>query len=316
MYYDLDLIRNNISLVDLAEEAGARFDNPNKLSSHCPLPRHTGDRSSRAFMIYENGRRWKCHSSCPANANSGDIVDFYMAWKNVDFKTAVSELSLRTSLVQGNVQAPIVSKIPVAFPAIPRSPADEWYARAEQFIQWAEYNLAQDIGAQQYLIKERGLSPETCKAFRLGYNPSNTYEDAALWGLDGKKIWLPRGIVIPGFLNGKPSYIKIRRPLPGQLLGNYIGDWAFHDGLPDVKFGGPRGGVTCLFRLELPRHEPVLVLTEGEWDAMLLWEHCPYMCDSGTLGGAGAKLDTLDLLQLSAYPVILVVHDNDEAGDV
>ena len=43
------------------------------------------------------------------------------------------------------------------------------------------------------------------------------------------------------------------------------------DGLPDVKFGGPRGGVACPFRLELLGHYPILVLTEGEW-AAAHWE--------------------------------------------
>jgi len=31
----------------------------------------------------------------PPDANSGDIFAFYMAWKEVDFKTAVTELAER-----------------------------------------------------------------------------------------------------------------------------------------------------------------------------------------------------------------------------
>ena len=72
---------------------------------------------------------------------------------------------------------------------------------------------------QAYLEKERGLSPETYRAFRLGYNPTNLYDDPGKWGLDGKKIWLPRGIVIPSFWRGKPWYIKVRRARPGDPGG-------------------------------------------------------------------------------------------------
>jgi hypothetical protein len=108
--------------------------------------------------------------------------------------------------------------------------------------------------------------------------------------------------------------VKIRRPLPGDSLERYIGTWRKKDSLPEVKFGGPRGGRSTLFRLELSDHLPVLVLTEGEFDAMLLWEYCPDFCDSGTLGCARAKFDALDLAQLTRYLAVLAVHDDDKAG--
>jgi hypothetical protein len=69
-----------------------------------------------------------------------------------------------------------------------------------------------------------------------------------------------------------------------------------------------------LFQLEFSDHLPVLVLAEGEWDAMLLWEYCPDLCDAGTLGGAGAHFDALDLALLTRYLAVLVIHDDDKAG--
>jgi hypothetical protein len=310
--YDLEEIRSRVSLMALAEEAGAVFDN--RLSSHCPLPRHAGDRSSLAFTIYDNGQRWKCHSSCPADANGGDVIQFYMLWKDVDFKTACAELSAR---IGASTSLPAMPKpASVSLPKTLSSPNERWRLRAEQFISWAEANLASKtgIGAREYLDKERGLSPETQRAFRFGYNPTNLYDDSTRWGLVGRKIWLPRGIVIPGFSQGRPWYVKIRRPLPGDVLGKYIGAWRRRDSVPDVKFGGPRGGHSTLFRLEMLDHLPVLILVEGEFDVMLLWEYCPDFCDVGTLGGAGAKFDALDLALLTRYLAVLVVHDDDQAG--
>jgi len=307
--YDLEAIRSRVSLVALAEDVGAVFDH--RLSSHCPLPRHEGDRSSRAFTIYENGRKWKCHSSCPSDANGGDVIDFYRFWKGVDFKTAVAELSQRVGLEMKSKRTPVLPVSPA-----PAKPDPAWHARAEQFVTWAEKNLWDEsgVGARAYLEQERGLSPETCKAFRLGYNPRTLYDDPVRWGLEGRKIWLPRGIVVPGFLGGQPWYVKVRRPLPGDKLGEYIGAWMPRDRAADIKFCGPRGGRTVLFRLEFPDHLPVLVLAEGEWDAMLLWEYCPDLCDLGTLGGAGARFDVLDLALLTRYSAVLVVHDDDKAG--
>lgn len=305
--HDLDEIRRKVSLIALAEQAGARFGDGYRLRSHCPLPRHAGDRSSLAFTIYENGQKWKCHSSCPSDADSGDVIAFYMAWKGVDFKTAVEELA------EWSGSALPSQPVPVPQPK-PRIQPQQWVERAEQFVSFAEENLKRDKSAQEYLRSERGLSPATWKAFRLGYNPGNLYDDPGKWGLDGKKIWLSRGIVIPGFRQERVSYVKIRRPLPDNVLGKFIGEWNAIDGNAEIKFGGPRGGRSVMFRLEFTDHLPVLILTEGEWDAMLLWEHCADLCDMGTIGGAQAKFSTLDLTLLSRYLAILVVHDDDKAG--
>jgi DNA primase len=256
-------------------------------------------------MIYDNGQKWKCHSSCPSDANGGDVISFYMAWKGVDFKTAVKELSE----LGGGVPAPA----PKATARQETCQPEQWRQRATEFIAYAERNL--DTKILDYLKKERGLSRETALAFHLGYNPGNLYDDPKRWGLEGKKIWLPRGIVIPGYLKGQPQHIKIRRPLEGDALGTYIPSWNAQDGFADVKFGGPRGGRSVLFRLELMDYRPILLLVEGEWDAMLVWDHCADLCDVATLGGAQSKFDTFDLALLTRYARVLVIHDDDRAGE-
>lgn len=317
---DLDAIRNRISLVAMAEQAGACFRDAHHLSSPCPLPRHAGDRNSQAFTIYDNQRRWKCHSACPPDANGGDVIAFYMAWKGVDFKTAVADLAEWANLRD---DAPHLEQtknpLPVPSPILP-PPAEPdlvWRKRAAQFIAYAEQTLAGEsgAGARQYLELARGLWPETWRAFRLGYNSGNLYDEPQRWGLDGKKVWLPRGFVIPGLRQDQPWYIKIRRALPGQEIGQYIGSWHEQDGLPEVKFGGPRGGKGLLFGQNLWGRLPALLLVEGEWDTMLAWQWCGDFCDVSTLGGAQAHFDTADLLALLRYPVVLAVHDADAAGD-
>src|SRR5512139_1786783 len=131
--FDVEAIRRQVSLIALAEEAGARFRNPHHLASRCPLPRHRGDRSSYSFSIYDDDRKWKCFSACPADANGGDVIAFYMAWKNVDFRTACAELSARI----GNPETlppklEPVSDISEDFPSELSAPSKEWQSRAER----------------------------------------------------------------------------------------------------------------------------------------------------------------------------------------
>jgi hypothetical protein len=122
-------------------------------------------------------------------------------------------------------------------------------------------------------------------------------------------------VVIPGLWKEEAHYIKIRRPLENDVLGKYIPKWNSKDSVPDMKFGGPRGGKSILFRIDWSAHLPVLILTEGEWDTMILWDHALDLCDAGTIGGAQSKFDLLDLAQLTRYQKIYVVHDDDKAGD-
>lgn len=316
--FDLEEIRTRVSLVALAEKAGAQFDHPTRLASHCPLPGHKGDRSSKAFTIYAEGRKWKCHSSCPEGSNGGDVIAFYMALNAVDFKTAVQELAELAGLSPQS-QKPAAAPAPLQRPQpLPQGPGPAWRLRAGRFIAWTQEQLAGPAGlcARAYLAQERGLWPETWREFCLGYCPENLYDAPERWGLDGgRKIWLPRGIVIPGLRRGEPWYLKIRRPLPGHSLGEYIGAWTERDGAPEVKFGGPRGGESILFGIDAFRRRPVLLLTEGEWDALLAWQWGEDLCDVGTLGGARAKLDALDLVALTSYLAVIVVHDDDQAGE-
>jgi hypothetical protein len=317
--YDLEEIRRKVSLIALAEQAGARFQSANRLSSCCPLPRHAGDRSNpTAFHIYQDGRMWKCFSSCPEEANGGDVIAFYMALKEVDFKTAVEELAELAEVAPDHSKTPhrLASRQPLIKPT-PTGPTSAWLARARRFIQWAQQNLNGDAGlkARDYLERERGLWPETWLHFGLGYNPANLYDDPAKWELKGKKIWLPRGIVIPGIWKGTPWYVKIRRPKVDDPMGQYIGIWREQDGLPEVKFGGPRGGQLALFGLEQSYTSPVLLLVEGEWDVMLTWQWCQDLCDVSTLGGAQSHLNVLDLITLARYLAVIVIHDDDNAGD-
>lgn len=315
--YDLDEIRRRVSLVALAEEAGARFKDAHHLASPCPLPRHAGDRSSLAFTIFDDGQKWKCHSSCPPDANGGDVFKFYMAWQGVDYKTALAELAERAGMAEEQPERIRFTPPPLHPPPLPAEPGNTWQQRAGEFIAYCQQNLASPAGARarEYLEKERGLWSETWQAFQVGYNPGNLYDAPERWGLSGKSIWLPRGIIIPGLRDGIPWYVKVRRALPDHALGQYIGPWTAKDGLPEVKFGGPRGGKSVLFGQQQFSQQPVLLLAEGEWDAMLTWQWSQDFCDVSTLGGAQSQFDAYDLAVLIRYRATLAVHDADAAGE-
>jgi hypothetical protein len=114
--------------------------------------------------------------------------------------------------------------------------------------------------------------------------------------------------ILQTILGTRPGYVPDIKSL--QEIGAELPpiDWIWKGWIP-------RGGRSVLFRLELMDYRPILLLVEGEWDAMLVWDHCADLCDVATLGGAQSRFDTLDLALLIRYTRVLVVHDDDRAGE-
>jgi hypothetical protein len=138
---------------------------------------------------------------------------------------------------------------------------------------------------------------KTIKWYRLGYNPTDTYMKSEDWGFSGKKIWLPHGIVIPCFIDKKLWHINIRRP-----SGN-------------PKYFKIRGSRQGLFGAINLRGSWLVLLTEGEFDAMLADQEIGDVAGVATLGSAIRKIDlaTWGSYLLPAR-VILVAQDSDRAG--
>jgi len=305
---DTSTLVSFIDLRALAEEAGARFHGN---SSHCPL--HHGNNPS-AFRIYQgrDGRwRWHCFTNCPEGANGGDAISFYMQWRQVDFRTAVRELAQRVGLP---LDVPRSASLRPATPPPTPPPGTKWSTRAREFIDYAQDRLWSDVGApvRKYLHQERGLTDETIRAWGMGFNPRDIRDRPERWGLEGKKIWLPRGVVIPGERDGMVWYVKVRRPLPGDALARVLGPVKE---LPNVKFSGPRGGRGTLWGADRVRGIPILLLTEGEWDGLLAWQEVGGLCDVVAQGGASRRLTMADSLTLAGAMTVLVVYDADEAGE-
>ena len=307
---DIKLILEKTDLIALAEEAGVQFNSSH--SSRCPI--HHGNNPT-AFHVYrtQDGlQHYHCFTNCPEGANGGDAVTFYMRWKQVDFKTAVTELAQRAGIVPDNWNgqrpeprpAKPVARVLIDQPDEP--PSKMWSFRASVFIDYAESELWKGTaqGAQDYLMFDRGLEENTIRHFRLGYNPRDLFDYPAKWGQDAQRVWCPRGIVIPHTL-----FVNVRRPLPGDALAMRIG--AVKD-LKETKFAGVRGGRRGLFGTITGK--PVVVLAEGEFDAMLAHQAASEFCDVATLGGARHRLDSHDAAQLAGASIIVAVLDDDEAG--
>lgn len=294
-----------VDLRALAEEAGAKFQF-NKNSSHCPLH---GGTNPTAFHLYrgrDGEMRWHCFTGCQAD---GDALAFVQRWQRVDFAGAVAELERRVGA------AP---PAPAPGPALreePTAPDQAWQERAMAFISYAQDELwTRRSQAMAYLIRRRGLMEDAIGAWGLGWNPRDLWDDPARWGLEGKRVWLPRGVVIPGWRDNGLWYVKIRRPL-GADMDLYGLAEPGPAPLPGMKYANVRGGRQTFFGECRLAGRATLVVVEGEFDAILLHQFAGDLVDVATLGGASTQLTMADLLTLARYRRVVAAQDNDAAGE-
>lgn len=64
-------------------------------SGRCPF--HEDQRPS--FSVNLDTGLWKCHAGC----GEGNAIDFYMKCNNVNFKTAIKELTQRVGVTGGKI---------------------------------------------------------------------------------------------------------------------------------------------------------------------------------------------------------------------
>lgn len=181
---------------------------------------------------------------------------------------------------------------------------NRWNRRANQFIDECMYELwwGADQRGLDYLRLKRGLKERVVFDYFIGFNRHERFEDGEGWGFsDHRRVWLPRGIVLPCFYRDmRVAYLKIRRAA----------------GKPKyVKAAGSKSGVFG-FR-DLPGSE-MIAITEGEVDCMTLHQEAGDVLGVCTLGSANEGFKNLDLaawgLPFITAGRILTLFDNDEPG--
>lgn len=187
--------------------------------------------------------------------------------------------------------------------------------QAGKLVEWAHGKLIEN-DEQLAWLAERGITLEGIKKFKLGWNPGKDGRDLwrprEVWGLATemkknktgkmvkKKLWIPRGLIIPevGGQRSEVRRIRIRRPeenppryyvLPGSNM-----DMMFIE----VQGSGSRA----------------VLVVESELDGVMCYVLGGGVCPVLALGTSSAKPDEKLMEILRNMAVILVALDFDGAG--
>jgi DNA primase len=186
------------------------------------------------------------------------------------------------------------------------APVGVWAERAWEFVATCQGELMEKMPKALNWLRSRTLTDTTLWRTGIGYNPQDRYLDRAAWGLPQdtgnngkpKKLWLPRGVVIPWIIGSDLWGIRIRRP---------AGDPKY--------YWIPGGTMPALYNTDdLTPGRPV-VLVEGEIDALTVVQCAGDVIVAVATGSTAGARHAKWITRLELAPVVLVAFDRDKAGE-
>ena len=207
----LDLVKND----DIEPRLVSHSRGGEEYCSPCPGCQEGDDR----FRIWpqqgDDGRYW-----CRVCGKTGDATQYLIDFRKYKFFEARKYLNKPIST---NKKFKTNSKKMEWQPKKIVLPNPVWQDRANEIVKRTTKALFKpDARRALKWLKNRGLTEETIKKNKLGYFEKNHFEDYSKWGLENevnergnlKKIFLPRGICIPTYLDEKIIRMRVRMPVP------------------------------------------------------------------------------------------------------
>lgn len=282
------------------EALKARFDCRDVVERDLGPPYHRGSRENRYKCPLHNEQKgyslavyaghWRCYGKC---ATGGDVIRWVQAYHNLDFQAACEYLSAGELPRSTGSISPEPQRTAQAYS---EPPLADWQAAARAVAEQAQEILWQpgQRAALEYLLVDRGLKQEAILMGRLGFIPGQPHEWRTIEGLN-----VPCGITLPWYAGGALWGIKVRR------LG---GEQRYQQ----VAGGNIRGSLYLVD--EINRGLPLLI-TEGEFDALIVWQLAREMVSPLSIGSAANRhINIRWWREMIGAPRVLARMDNDEAG--
>lgn len=273
----LELAQRDTELKQVAATNGGEWAGP------CPF---CGGRDRFRVQPHDDsGGRWLCRKC--TSGGWKDVIQYAMLRDKVDFVQACELLGGTRAWQPRMRQAPA---LPVRKSEVP---AASWQSKAREIADMCAAALWAPQGARALAwLHERGLNDDTLRRWRLGCNPGRPGTVRWLQGLP-----VPCGIIIPCEVAGTIWSLKVR----------------LSSGEP--KYKHVKGSRPALYMAETLHDCNAAVLTEGEFDALLLWQEAGDLAGVATLGSAMARPDLGQWGKYLSHPTkLFVAYDQDETG--
>ena len=308
----LSKVKNDISLVRLAEAYGVKFKKHGKDYIGC-CPFH--DDKTPSLVISPKTNLWNCLGACGIG---GSTIDWVMKTQGVSFRHAVELLKTDLSLLAAKEESGIKKATVPKLESPVTDNADD-QAMLQQVISYYHDTLKQTEEVQNYLTK-RGLNhAELIETFKLGYAnrtlglrlPQKNRKDGEAIREQLKKIGLYRdtgrehfngSLVVPIIdeagniteVYGRKTIDRLRKGTPKHIY------------LPNAHAG--------VWNVAGLAGEKEIILCEALIDAMTFWVN-GYRNVTASYGTSGFTEDHLQLFKRNQVERVLIAYDRDDAGN-
>ena len=255
-----------------------------------PCPKCGG--RDRFHVRWYNGREWFFCRQC--HPKRGDAIEYLRWMHGMTYREACAALGLPAGQPAGQpAQQPATPRGVVIPDCLDEAPPADWEQAMGELVERCAADIPDAV--LRYLREERGLTDETIRKYRLGYNPTS-HKVAGRW-------WVERGITIPTYYAGHLWRVNVRRRA----------DDVKRDGRKYMAAAGSRAQMLNGDLLADPAIGFVFVCA-GEFDCLLAQQHAPDAVACVTFGSE-AKRPTWEFDYLTRDKLVLVVFDNDPAGE-
>ncbi|HDY88140.1 MAG TPA: hypothetical protein ENH82_08520, partial [bacterium] len=250
------------------------------------------------FRVWPESDRFWCRQ-CNL---SGNNIEYLKQFHSMTVQGALQHLGIDNNLSYHQRQKPI-RHINHNSPWIPnknKNPPDTWKEKAMAFVDWSQKNLLNNSTQLEWLDKQRGLNINSVINAKLGWNPLDMNRTCQSWGYPEleKDIFIPHGLIIPVYINGKINRVKTRSDDREIKYLSVTGS----------------GSSPMIFLSEIDTQ--CIIVVESELDALLIHQECGDLITAVAMGSASYKPDIKTHNLLIQSKLILQSFDagDDEPG--
>lgn len=323
-----------MNIIDILPGQYKKSGNKNggEFSGACPWCGDGGKgQDSDRFRVWpgqgNHGTYW-----CRMCGKAGDAIKYLIDHDGLQFKEALAHLGLSADILAKR------EKIPAGWQARgAASVSATWAEHALKFVDWCHERLLERQVELGWLAA-RGITMEMVQKYRLGWNPTHAWREGSAWGIelgkkeDGKqkKLWLPRGLVIPCCADGgavqrlrirqpdgAPRYLVVpgsnREPLVTRVAEAMIIVESELDAILLDAVAGDLVGIVAMGNdTAKPTAKLMPILTEALWIGVALDSDLPrFNADTGNIDMPGAKASRWWLQQFDTAERLPIIGGKD-----
>lgn len=281
---DVEKLKAQLDLRQIVERdlGKPRYRGRDYVAFKCPL--HS-EHKGYSLVVYAD--HWRCFGKCQTG---GDAIAWMQRRHALTFREACAMLT------NGDVPTtPHHQHAGKSAESLSQPPDPDWQTKARRVIDQAVERLWSHAGARAMAyLTGRGLDGTTIAIAELGYIPG---APTAWREIDGLNV--PCGILIPWIVDDTVWGIKVRRAAG------------------DVRYQQVAGGNIhgCLYLADRILPRTPLIITEGEFDALIAWQVGGDFARAAAIGSAShARIDRRWYGALLSVPRVIACMDADPAG--